>query len=309
MDELFEKLIEDKLSPEELRELRTRFNAATDEELAHLFNGRDPEDADAGPVSRDIINETKEEIDRTLFSDYQKKRNRWRIPAIAAAIAVPLLVVGAIWWFIDNPNHAGNTLCTVTTGANETSSLMLSDGTSVKINGNSVFSFPSGFRNDHREVSFRGEAYFQIAKNAEAPFIITTPAMTVYVKGTAFNLTSRQGARYSELSLDNGSVTVRAINSEESIDMQPETKIILDNATGEITVKPIDYHQGSSSWTSQELHFENATPEFLIDRIEQNYQISLDANLKESIDENFTGTLPADNLDDALGILRRLYSR
>ena len=310
MDDLFEKLINDKLSPQELIELRKRFNAASDEQLENLIRNLDLENTNSVQVTQEMIDRTKEGIDGQLFGEnFHRKGWSWkRILWIAASVILPICIIGAAWIYFDSRQQAPQGICRVTTANGETSSLTLSDGTSVKINGNSSFSFPSGFKKDCREVSFDGEAYFEVASNPEAPFIITTPSMTVSVKGTDFNIMSRPEAKYSELTLDNGNVTVEVNNSTKTVDMKPGTKIILDNESGDITVKPIDYHQGSSSWTTMELHFENATPEFLIDRIEQNYNTTLKPEIKKSIDENFTGTLPADDLDNALRILSRIYT-
>lgn len=309
MDKLFDKLIHDRLSPSELKELRERFNAASDEELTTMFADRDIDDVDADMVSQQIIDETKAKVDNRLFGGVSMRRTPLRKFLLrVAAVLLPLIVIGgAIWLYVGNTSDQEAGLCTVATNRNETSSLTLADGTVVKINGNSVFSFPSGFRKDSRQVTFDGEAYFEVAKNAKAPFTITTPVMTVTVKGTAFNLLSRTDAAYSELSLDNGSVTITQTESGRSVDLKPGNKAIIDNATGEITVKPINAPANTSSWTEMELTFDNASPAYLIDRIEQNYEIELDPKVKASIDENFTGSLPANDLDAALRIITRIY--
>lgn len=311
MNDLFDKLINDQLSPSELKELRERFNASSDEELTTLLLNKDMDDSNQEYISREIIDETKSRIDSQLFgtSCHKKTKPFKKVMLIAASVLVPLIMIGAIWWYGETNSKVETGICTITTALNETSTLMLPDGTSVKINGNSTFSFPSGFQKDSREVSFNGEAYFEVAKDANAPFIIFTPSITVTVKGTAFNLLSRTGAKYSELSLDNGTVSMTRKNSEKIIDVAPKTKIIIDNATGEVIVKPIDSLQNSSSWTSKEIYFDNVTPEYLIDRLEQTYSTTLDPEIKGMIDENFIGALPSNDLDEALRILRRIYSK
>lgn len=311
MNDLFDKLINDQLSLSELKELRERFNASSDEELTTLLLSRDMRDADPEYISQEMIDETKSRIDSQLFGNTSQKKVKTfkRFMLIAASVLVPLIMIGTIWLYIGNSSNVETGMCTITTALNETSSLMLPDGTSVKINGNSTFSFPSAFKKDNREVSFNGEAYFEVAKDANVPFIIFTPTITVTVKGTAFNLLSRPGAKYSELSLDNGIVSMTRKNSEKIIDVAPKTKIIIDNATGEIIVKPIDSLQNSSSWTSKEIYFDNVTPEYLIDRLEQTYSTTLDPEIKGMIDENFIGALPSNDLDEALRILRRIYSK
>lgn len=311
MNDLFDKLINDQLSPSELKELRERFNASSDEELTILLLNRDMDTINQEYIPREMIEETKSRIDNQLFGAASHKRQKpfKKVMLVAASILIPLVMIGAIWWYVENNSKVETGICTITTALNETSSLMLPDGTSVKINGNSTFSFPSGFKKDSREVSFNGEAYFEVAKDDNAPFIIFTPSITVTVKGTAFNLLSRPGAKYSELALDNGSVSITPKDSGKGVDVTSGTKIIIDNATGEITVKPLDSLQNTSSWSSLEIYFDNASPKYLIDRLEQTYSTTLDSKTKESIDENFTGTLPSDDLDEALRILHRIYSK
>lgn len=311
MDELFEKLINDQLTPSELRELRERFNVTTDEELQSLISYDDFENSDTAPVSQSMLDDIKCKIDDRLFDDEAQiiKKPVLRVLKIVAAVLVPVLIAGGAGWYFATSQRTPVGICNVATDGEETSSLTLPDGTTVKINGNSSLSFPSGFEKHSREVSFSGEAYFEVTKDPESPFIVKTPAMTVTVKGTAFNLMCRSGAKYSELSLDNGSVTVKQNISGNTVEVSPGTKLILDNSTGQMVLKPIDSPQQNSSWTSMEIYFENASPAYLIDRLEQTYHIALDENVKKSVNENFTGTLPANDLDEALRIINRLYGK
>lgn len=310
MDELFLKLINDRLMPDELTELRERFNASSDDELASLINSHTTDDPDSTGISPAIIDNIKSNIDRQLFPETATGHHRpmWMKRAIrVAAVLVTLILTGGIWLSVNSGHTTAGGMCTILTAGNETSSLTLPDGTSVKINGNSEFTFPADFGKEMREITFSGEAYFEVAKNPDVPMIISTPSMTITVKGTAFNLMSRPGAKYSELSLDNGLVTVTRQHSVTTVDMTPGNRLILDNATGSISLSDIDTPHHSSSWTSMEIYFDNASPSYLIDRIEQTYGVTLDKSITECIDENFTGTLPADNLDEAIRIIKRLY--
>ena len=50
----------------------------------------------------------------------------------------------------------------------------LPDGTLVYLNSESTLSYPSRFDNDTRNVTLQGEAYFEVAKNPEKKFIVST---------------------------------------------------------------------------------------------------------------------------------------
>ena len=57
------------------------------------------------------------------------------------------------------------------------------------LNSGSVLKYPSIFTGNIREVSLNGEAYFEVAKDPEHKFIVSTPQKSkVEVLGTHFNL-------------------------------------------------------------------------------------------------------------------------
>ena len=72
--------------------------------------------------------------------------------------------------------------------------LQLSDGTRVWINSASVLRFPSAF-GDTRDVFVEGEAYFEVAKDANRPFIVHTDHFATRVLGTSFDVTTAPRGR------------------------------------------------------------------------------------------------------------------
>lgn len=68
--------------------------------------------------------------------------------------------------------------------------LTLSDGTIVWLNSDSYIRYPVRFSGDTRQVELRGEAYFEVAKNVEKPFIVRMREYNIRVTGTQFNARS-----------------------------------------------------------------------------------------------------------------------
>ena len=64
----------------------------------------------------------------------------------------------------------------------------LSDGTSLWLNAGSSIKFPTSFPGATREVEITGEAYFEVAKNKDKPFIVNTAQDKITVLGTHFNV-------------------------------------------------------------------------------------------------------------------------
>lgn len=80
---------------------------------------------------------------------------------------------------------------TMTTPRGGQYKLILPDGTKVWLNAASSITYPTVFTNNERRVVITGEAYFEVAKNAELPFKVGLPDQSeIQVLGTHFNINS-----------------------------------------------------------------------------------------------------------------------
>lgn len=90
----------------------------------------------------------------------------------------------------------------------------LPDGTTIYLAQNSTITYAKRFVGKSRNVKLEGEAFFDVAKNPEKPFIIETKAASVKVLGTSFNLKSTNSTNF-ELSVVEGKVGVN-LNSNKN---------------------------------------------------------------------------------------------
>lgn len=86
--------------------------------------------------------------------------------------------------------------------------LTLPDGTKVWMNSFSTLIYPTFFKGNTREVELIGEAYFEVAKNKDAPFRVHARNQVVEVLGTHFNLNSYATELNTKTTLLEGSVKV-----------------------------------------------------------------------------------------------------
>ena len=70
--------------------------------------------------------------------------------------------------------------------------IILSDSTKVWVNADSKLKYPIAFRSERREVFLEGEAYFEVKKDRQHPFIVHTSRGSVKVLGTGFNVRDYQ---------------------------------------------------------------------------------------------------------------------
>ena len=69
----------------------------------------------------------------------------------------------------------------------------MADSTTVWLNSDSYIRFPVTFSGEKRQVELRGEAYFEVAKNGEKPFIVKINDYDIRVTGTQFNVRDYPG--------------------------------------------------------------------------------------------------------------------
>jgi len=86
--------------------------------------------------------------------------------------------------------------------------MTLSDGSRVWLNAGSSVTYPVAFIGNERKVSITGEAYFEIAHNANKPFFVTNGDVQVKVLGTHFNVNAYEDDDAVRVTLLEGSVRV-----------------------------------------------------------------------------------------------------
>ncbi|HZZ57012.1 MAG TPA: FecR domain-containing protein [Opitutaceae bacterium] len=93
------------------------------------------------------------------------------------------------------------------TGAGERHTLTLADGSRVELNANTTLRVTETSRERDARL-LRGEAFFVVAKDPARPFVVSTPAGSVRVTGTVFDVRDEAAAQL-EVTVVEGSVQVR----------------------------------------------------------------------------------------------------
>ncbi|TYR34508.1 FecR family protein [Sphingobacterium phlebotomi] len=122
----------------------------------------------------------------------------------------------------------------------------LPDGSKISLNSESVLSFPSSFEGNERKVVLQGEAYFEVAKNEDKPFFVSTSAMEIEVLGTTFNVKGYQDEDDISTTLVEGSVKVKT--DKKDILLKPGQSAILNKASGAMHTKKADL-TAETAWT------------------------------------------------------------
>lgn len=114
----------------------------------------------------------------------------------------------------DKGQAAENETNTLSTARGETYQLHLPDGSRVWLNAASSLTYTAGLLKDgKRKVMLSGEAYFEIAKDKQHPFIVETDKQAAEVLGTHFNINSYKDDQTVKTTLLEGSLHVTSLNA------------------------------------------------------------------------------------------------
>jgi len=158
------------------------------------------------------------------------------------------------------------------------SKLTLSDNTVVWLNAGSRLVYPTVFKGKTREVLLFGEAYFEVAKNANQPFIVKTSDIEVKVLGTQFNISAYAEDKAIQTVLKEGSVEIRENDANlfsSKVILKPNQMASFSKTTNETSLYNVDasYY---TLWTKGLLSFDDVDFDKVIKKIERFYNISVD---------------------------------
>jgi len=116
----------------------------------------------------------------------------------------------------------------------------LPDGSKVWLNAGSSLRFPTNFTGNLRSVELTGEAYFEVAKNAQKPFRVLSNSQVVEVLGTHFNISSYIDDSSVKTTLLEGSVKVLSTKSNQSKLLKPGQQSNINYSDNSIDVQTVD---------------------------------------------------------------------
>lgn len=280
---LFKKYFTNRLTSADLRDLRRKADAMTDDQLEEEMRRLWMQSAPV-PIAA-------------------PRRRRYIISAVAASVAVVLCLAAGLFFFA---KHDTQGMLCVQTAADEMCTLSLPDGSCVVLNGNSTLSYsPDDFTSSSRALQLDGEAYFDVQTNPKAPFVITTPSVSVQVLGTVFNLCSRTDAAADMLFLERGKVSFRVSDTGADYIVTPKQKIIHNRTTGEVSLRHSDMPD-CAPWRKGLMAFDATPLRDVMAELADQYGVHI--SYTSISDEPFTGTLPANDINEALRILSLCYN-
>lgn len=196
-----------------------------------------------------------------------------------------------------NGEDAFNTLSTPIGGQYN---IVLADGTKVFLNAVSSIKYPTQFNGDQRIVELEGEAYFEVAKNKNQPFIVKSADQAIKVLGTHFNVHAYDNEPIIKTTLLEGSVAVTYQNQKTILKPGQQSNVTANS--NKITVREVDT-EAAIAWKNGRFKFDNADLKSVMKQLERWYGIKVEYRGDVS-DVRFNGgTFRNKNLSEVLKVL------
>ena len=132
------------------------------------------------------------------------------------------------------------------------------------------------------------EAYFEVTKNASAPFHVYVEGGEVTVLGTSFNVSAYKEDAIWQTTLVSGRVQV--VTDDSKVVVKPTEQYSIDRQTGERVLKEVDTEL-YTSWVDGKFYFSAYAFEDIVRKLERWYDFTMNYQDEEIKRMHFSGTI------------------
>lgn len=182
----------------------------------------------------------------------------------------------------------------------KTFGLTLSDGSKITLNAGSELKYPVQFiaNEKNRTVYLNGEAYFEVTKNQEHPFIVNTQDMDVKVLGTQFNVTSYTADDKTYTVLVEGKVAAyNKLSRDDSKILDPNQRVFFEGHQLALETVNVEKYV---AWVRGQLIFVDDPYIVIKNKLERKYNITINNSYAALREVSVTATFTNETIDEVL---------
>ena len=269
-------------------------NKSVEQEFPFRF-AKVESDADA------VFNRIQNKIQREYTQFNIGVSYKWKYTAIAASILLVLLSTLYTATFFENKLIPNIEVLAV---AGSKTRVVLPDETVVWLNGNSVIRYPQEFSSNDRLVSISGEAFFEVSKDKDKPFIVQFDQMDIKVLGTEFNVLAAADSDVIETTLLNGSVAICNTSNQKEEILRPNQQALFNKQSKTVEVLNVEA-ESYVSWVNGNFNFKGIMLTEIVRQLERAYCVKIHIQ-KDSLKKiRLQGRFMSEKtLDEILSILQ-----
>ncbi|CAD5281102.1 MULTISPECIES: FecR family protein [unclassified Imperialibacter] len=238
-----------------------------------------------------------------------------KIWAVAASIVV-LLGIG-YFLFVGSGANTSDEITVdgwvvVETDAGESKDVKLSDGSVVAMSEMSRLSYPTQFA-DERRVVFNGKAFFDITPDPDHAFKVETIEALVTVVGTSFQVKTESEAKYSEVIVETGVVSLTK-KPQPNVAERPIKVELFPGETGVVrregqgVSKSKNMNQNYLAWKTNKMVFKQTSMKEVVNTLNEVYKADIRLANKDIGDCRLTATFDGKPISEVMEVISQTFS-
>lgn len=179
----------------------------------------------------------------------------------------------------------------------------LEDGSVIWLNAHSKLETPAHFNSKERKIYLSGEAYFEIARDINKPFIIESKNTLTEVLGTTFNIRAKENEQNITVTVTTGKVAFYSSNNKSAkVFLTPGMKGVWKEQSEKVMAFS-DNDLNYLAWKTGVLQFKDTPLTEVCKAISNSYNIKIKVDPLEAQDYLFTGNFNNVKVDQMLDII------
>ena len=221
-----------------------------------------------------------------------------------AAVAMLSIIITSSFFFLSSKEEDEQTHSFISGNGLKADQMELPDGSKVSIGANTIVTYDNNYGKKDRIVYIKGEAYFEVAKQKNKPFIVKTNDQSIKALGTKFNVSAYSTDSLQTTTLMEGSVRLDTKAISEATILKPNEQFIYNKNSKQTHLKKVDASQ-YIAWASGYYYFHKQTLETILYRLGHVYGKEFIINSEKLKDQKFTGTFyRGQSIKDILEIIQ-----
>ena len=243
---------------------------------------------------------------RTVGTSFTQPKNLFaiRFSQWAAILAIGLF----LGYFVNSGRKAPSPVYyTCVSPKGSISEMYMPDGSHIFLNSGSEIKYSVDGKNGMREVFLTGEAWFQVAKMKEKPFLVHTSLYDVKVTGTSFNVKAYAGDNDAVTTLEEGSVHISSpenLKLAEDIVLKPGEQAVYNKRSKSLNVGEVNT-KWYTSWKENKLVFINMSLKDLRILLERKFGVEIEIVDQSILAYHYDGTIKSETIMEVLDLLKQ----
>jgi transmembrane sensor len=186
--------------------------------------------------------------------------------------------------------------------AQQQDSLLLPDGSMVYLNAHTTIKYPRNF-NTRNIIIEKGEAFFEVAQQPDAPFTVSTDKVAIQVLGTSFNV--KEDAQAVKVFVASGKVSAAFKGSDNKVTLTQGVEAALANEDRKIETRRPQKNNNILAWKTRVLVFDDTPLPAVAAALENLYHVQVVIKNEQLADKKLIASFRNLPLAEVLDIMEK----